>query len=82
MIPEALGGAPVAVISQGLATRDWSGRDPVERSLQLSTANEPRRIIGVVGDAWLVISVSRRRPVVVGRAAPGLASATVVAGLC
>ena len=47
---EALAGAPVAVISQALATRHWSGRDPVGRALHLSAEPDPRRIIGVVGD--------------------------------
>ena len=48
---EALAGAPVAVISETLATRHWSGSDAVGQTLRLDPEIESRRIIGVVGDA-------------------------------
>ncbi|MCY4029966.1 MAG: ADOP family duplicated permease [Acidobacteria bacterium] len=43
--------AAVAIVNRTLAERYWPGRDAVGRSLRLGGENEPRRIVGVVGDA-------------------------------
>ena len=43
--------AAVAIVNRTLAERYWPGVDPVGRSLRLSRENEPRRIIGIAGDA-------------------------------
>jgi putative ABC transport system permease protein len=42
------GGAPVALINQTLAAREWSGQDPVGSRLRVG--NEVLTIVGVVGD--------------------------------
>ena len=43
--------AAVAIVNRTLAARYWPGLDAVGRSLRLGGENEPRRIVGVVGDA-------------------------------
>ena len=43
--------AAVAVVNRTLAERYWPGLDPIGRSLLLAGEDEPRRIIGMVGDA-------------------------------
>ena len=43
--------ATVAIVNRNLADRYWPGLNPVGRSLRLSGETEPRRIVGVVGDA-------------------------------
>ena len=47
---EARGGARVAVVNHALATRHFAGRSPVGQNLHLTDEEEPRRIVGVVGD--------------------------------
>ena len=44
-------GAPVAIVNRTLADRYWPGTNPIGRSLQWAVEDEPRRIVGVVGDA-------------------------------
>ena len=43
--------AAVAVVNRTLAERYWPGLDSIGRSLRLAGEEEPRRIIGMVGDA-------------------------------
>ncbi|MCY3844537.1 MAG: ADOP family duplicated permease [Acidobacteria bacterium] len=43
--------AAVAIVNRTLAERHWPGLDAVGRSLRLGGENDPRRIVGVVGDA-------------------------------
>ena len=43
--------AAVAIVNRTLAARYWPGLDATGRSLRLGGENEPRRIVGVVGDA-------------------------------
>lgn len=43
--------AAVAVVNRTLAARYWPGLNPIGRSLRLAGEEEPRRIIGMVGDA-------------------------------
>ncbi len=47
---DAAGGAPVAVISQALAADHFPRRGAVGRTLRLQGEEQPRRIVGVVGD--------------------------------
>ena len=44
-------GAAVAVVNRTLADRYWPGVNPIGRSLRLAAEDEPRRIVGIVGDA-------------------------------
>ena len=44
-------GAAVAIVNRTLAERYWPGTNPIGRSLQRATEDDPRRIVGVVGDA-------------------------------
>ncbi len=44
-------GAAVAIVNRSLAERYWPGTNPMGRSLQRAAEDEPRRIVGVVGDA-------------------------------
>ena len=44
-------GAAVAIVNRTLAERYWPGTNPIGRSLQRGAEDEPRRIVGVVGDA-------------------------------
>ena len=44
-------GAAVAIVNRTLADRYWPGTNPIGRSLQRAVEDEPRRIVGVVGDA-------------------------------
>ena len=44
-------GAAVAVVNRTLADRYWPGMNPIGRSLRLAAEEEPRRIVGIVGDA-------------------------------
>ena len=44
-------GAAVAIVNRTLAERYWPGTNPIGHSLQRAAENEPRRIVGVVGDA-------------------------------
>ena len=41
----------VAIVNRTLAERYWPGTNPIGRSLQRAAEDEPRRIVGVVGDA-------------------------------
>ena len=43
--------AAVAIVNRTLAERYWPGTNPIGRSLQRAAEDEPRRIVGVVGDA-------------------------------
>ena len=44
-------GAAVAIVNRSLAERYWPGMNPIGRSLRLAEEDEPRRIIGIAGDA-------------------------------
>ena len=44
-------GAAVAVVNRTLADRYWPGMNPIGRSLRLTAEEEPRRIVGIAGDA-------------------------------
>lgn len=44
-------GAAVAIVNRTLAELYWPGTNPIGHSLQRAAENEPRRIVGVVGDA-------------------------------
>ena len=44
-------GAAVAIVSRTFAERYWPGMNPIGRRLQRATEGDPRRIVGVVGDA-------------------------------
>ena len=43
--------AAVAIVNRTLADRYWPGMNPVGSSLRLAAEEEPRRIVGIVGDA-------------------------------
>ena len=43
--------AAVAIVNRTLAARYWPGMNPIGRSLRLGAEDEPRRIVGIVGDA-------------------------------
>ena len=44
------GSVPVAVISLSTVQRHFGGADPIGRQIRVSTLQEPRTIVGVVGD--------------------------------
>ena len=44
-------GAAVAMVNRTLADRYWPGTNAIGHSLRLAAEEEPRRIIGIVGDA-------------------------------
>jgi putative ABC transport system permease protein len=44
------GSVPVAVISQSTVQRHFAGTDPIGRQIRVSILEEPRTIVGVVGD--------------------------------
>ena len=43
--------AMVAIVNRTLAERYWPGTNPLGRSLRLAAEDEPRRIVGIAGDA-------------------------------
>ena len=43
--------AAVVIVNRTLADRYWPGMNPIGRSVRLAAEEEPRRIIGIVGDA-------------------------------
>jgi predicted permease len=48
---ESDGGAPVAIVSNGLAARFWPGGDPLDRRLTIEGVPVPLTVIGTVRDA-------------------------------
>ena len=44
------GSIPVAVISQSTVERHFGGADPIGQQIRVSTLEEPRTIVGIVGD--------------------------------
>jgi macrolide transport system ATP-binding/permease protein len=48
---EARTDAPVAIVSEGTASRLWPAEDALGKTIQLADADVPRQVVGIVGNA-------------------------------